>query len=42
MLRSEITAERLHQGQVVPLPGRFGLVVTRKWAPFRCTQLILW
>ncbi len=29
MLRSEITAERLHQGQVDSLPGRFGLVVTR-------------
>ena len=29
MLRSEITAERLHQGQVDSLPGRYGLVVTR-------------
>jgi 1,4-dihydroxy-2-naphthoyl-CoA hydrolase len=28
MLRSEITAERLHQGQVDSLPGRFGLLVT--------------
>jgi 1,4-dihydroxy-2-naphthoyl-CoA hydrolase len=29
MLRPEITAERLHQGQVDSLPGRFGLIVTR-------------
>jgi len=29
MLRSEITAERLHARQAECLPGRFGLVVTR-------------
>jgi uncharacterized protein (TIGR00369 family) len=29
MLRPEITAERLHQGQADSLPGRFGLAVTR-------------
>ena len=28
MLRADVTAERLHEGQADCLPGRFGLVVT--------------